>query len=256
MARFLLFRLYGPLAAWGVPAVGELRPIQPHPSRSAILGLLGAALGVERNDAAAQSALADGYGIAVRVDSPGNLIEDYHTVQAPRARRNFDPATRRDELAVPFDQIETMVTRRGYVTDALAVVAVWARDGALHSLGALAEALRRPAFVLYLGRKSCPLSLPPVPVLSAADDLPSALAEADGHWAACDEILGARLDRLPRPGRRTELLWDDDLTPPPVEESRILRRRRRDQPADRGRWQFQERWEQAAVLEKTGGGPA
>ena len=53
MADFLVFQLYGALASWGDIAVGEYRPSQGHPSKSAITGLLAAALGIEREDDAA-----------------------------------------------------------------------------------------------------------------------------------------------------------------------------------------------------------
>ena len=36
----LIFQLYGPLASWGAPAVGETRPSSDHPGRAALLGLL------------------------------------------------------------------------------------------------------------------------------------------------------------------------------------------------------------------------
>ena len=39
MAQYLVFRLYGPLASWGLPAVGGDRQTGLAPSRSAILGL-------------------------------------------------------------------------------------------------------------------------------------------------------------------------------------------------------------------------
>ena len=40
----LIFQLYGPLASWGAPAVGETRPSSDHPGRAALLGLLASAL--------------------------------------------------------------------------------------------------------------------------------------------------------------------------------------------------------------------
>src|SRR5256885_4103212 len=75
---YLVFRLYGPMCSWGDIAVGEVRPSTVPPSKSAILGLIAAALGTKRpnmahDDAersaleATHSALAQGYGFAVRV---------------------------------------------------------------------------------------------------------------------------------------------------------------------------------------------
>lgn len=237
MVRFLVLRLYGPLCSWGGPAVGELRPSEDHPTRSALLGLIGACLGLRRDDAEAQEALARGYSVAVRVDAPGRRREDYHTVQAPKARKGFNPATRRQELAGSARDLETMVTRRGYLEDAAFTVAFAARDGAAWSLDVVAEALRRPRFQPYLGRKSCPPSLPLAPVLSDAADLPAALADADAVWTGFD-FLAPLTGRLSAPCR---VLWDDDMAVGALRaHSRSLRR---DEPGDRGRWQFTERTE-------------
>ena len=50
MRDYLVMRLYAPLASWGEIAVGEVRHSANYPSKSALLGLLGAALGVRRDD--------------------------------------------------------------------------------------------------------------------------------------------------------------------------------------------------------------
>ena len=98
MRRFLVFRLYGTMAAWGDIAVGEQRPSTPHPSKSAILGLLAAALGIRRHEDDKHQSLADGYGYAVRVDAAGVLLRDYHTTQVPESTSRLRHLrTRRDE---------------------------------------------------------------------------------------------------------------------------------------------------------------
>lgn len=237
MARFLLVRLYGPLCSWGGPAVGELRPSEDHPTRSAMLGLIGACLGLRRDDAEAQRALADGFAVALRVDAPGRRREDYHTIQAPKARKGVHPATRRQELAGSPRDLETMVTRRGYLEDAVYTVAFAPREGAAWTLEAVAEAFRRPRFQPYLGRKSCTPALPLVPVLSDAADLSAALADADAAWAGFDP-LAPLMDRQSAPRR---VLWDEDMAVGDLHAH--TRSLRRDQPADRGRWQFTERME-------------
>lgn len=240
MSRFLMFRLYGPLAAWGVLAVGELRPTQDHPSRSAVLGILGAGLGLRRDASTEQASLARGYGVAVRIDSPGTPLEDYHTVQAPRARRGKSWPTRRDELAGEKSELETLVSRRTYVVDALATVALWPRANAAWTLEQMVEALRRPVFFPYLGRKSCPLGIPPGPVIADVPSLLDAFAEADAVWRAAGIDL---LADLPKPTGPRRFLWDTDLDEGcwPGGHTEVVRHRRRDQPGDRGRWQFHER---------------
>ncbi|MGL4603678.1 MAG: CRISPR-associated protein Cas5, partial [Iodobacter sp.] len=57
MSPYLVFRLYGAMASFGEIAVGELRHSAAYPSRSALLGLLGAALGIARSNEAGQQAL-------------------------------------------------------------------------------------------------------------------------------------------------------------------------------------------------------
>jgi len=90
---YLIFRLYGPMCAWGDIAVGEQRPSAGHPAKSAVLGLLAAALGVRRDEEGRQKLLADAYAMAVRVDVSGELLRDYHaiTVQTPHTALLFGP---------------------------------------------------------------------------------------------------------------------------------------------------------------------
>jgi CRISPR system Cascade subunit CasD len=50
MSQYLVFQLHGPMASWGVDAPGEVRHSHELPSRSALLGLLAAALGIRREE--------------------------------------------------------------------------------------------------------------------------------------------------------------------------------------------------------------
>lgn len=77
----------------------------------------------------------------------------------------------------------TVLSRRGYLCDAhftacLTPAAAPPTDATPpHTLEALAEALRRPVLTPYLGRKSCPPSLPFHPRLGEYDSLEAALAD-------------------------------------------------------------------------------
>lgn len=160
MREYLVFRLYAPLASWGEAAVGETRPTATHPGRGAIIGLLGAALGIKREDDAGQQTLCESVRIAVKQRSPGVLMRDYHTAQVPSAQKGVSYRTRRDELNAPSKAINTILSSRDYRCDGLWSIAVWATEDAAISLEALEAALKRPQYVLYLGRKSCPLAAP------------------------------------------------------------------------------------------------
>ncbi len=222
MPDILTFALAAPLAAMGGVAVGERRGSWTRPGRSALLGLLGACLGIRRDDDAGHAALSDGYELAIRVESPGLPLTDYHTAQVPPARRGVRHPTRRAELAA--DDLSTVLTWREYRTDVAFLVAVQARAEARWPLAELDAAMRQPRFVPYLGRKSCPLSLPLAPQIHMAADMPEALAER----AASQRFL-------PRPptGFRRYLVTEvtEGVPAPRIEH-------RRDEPLDRRRWQF------------------
>ncbi|MGE4552221.1 MAG: type I-E CRISPR-associated protein Cas5/CasD [Desulfovibrionaceae bacterium] len=161
MHEYLVFQLYGPLMSWGDVAVGEERPSRDHPTRSAVIGLLAAALGVRRGEEDRLAALDQGLGLAVRVDAPGLRLRDYHTVQvAKEPKRGAWYACRADELAADEDWISTILSRREYLQDACFTVCVWRRGEGWPTLENAAHALRRPGFTPYLGRKACPAGLP------------------------------------------------------------------------------------------------
>ncbi|HEX6536947.1 MAG TPA: type I-E CRISPR-associated protein Cas5/CasD [Gemmatimonadaceae bacterium] len=235
MIDFLLFTLYAPLASWGEIAVGEARGSWDRPSRSAVLGLVAAALGITRGDQAAHEALDTGYGVAVRLDASGAPLVDYHTAQtvAASVARKRKPATRAELLAA--GERETILSRRGYRQDALATVALWARRGARWPLDELATAMRRPAFVLYAGRKANALGLPLSPSITSAETL------ADAFMGRAPTITEPVARAVCPPGG-----WGREVAHDPCETFasglRPLRRdTRRDSSPQRARWQFAER---------------
>ncbi len=239
MRDHLVFVLHGPIAAFGGVAVGERRGGEARPARSALLGLLAAALGIERNAAETHAAKERGYGVAVRVDAPGVAFSDYHTAQVPPARRGERHATRRAELdAKP---LETILSRRDYRTDSLFTVAVWARPAVPTGLADLAAALQRPRFCLSIGRKSCPLGLPPGPVVLAAADALAAMTARP--VPAPEQRVRLRLRAQP-----SVLATDLDGMPDDVRTR--WTETRRDSIASRDRWQFTLRQERVIDLRR------
>lgn len=174
MQSYLSFQLYGPLASWGEQAVGESRHSATHPTRSAVLGLLAAALGIRRDEEQRLQVLFDSVKFGIKVLNGGVVLKDYHTVQIPpedkKAKHRY---TRRDELRA--DKLGTVLSSRDYRQDALALVAVWLSDNATYTLENLQKHLQHPVFHLYLGRKSCPLALPLNPQMLEADSFKAAL---------------------------------------------------------------------------------
>ncbi len=264
MRDYLTFQLYGPLAAWGDIAVGETRPSGLAPTKSAVLGLIAAALGLRRPDTAQDEtprqqweaqhiALAEGYGMAVRLTQPGLPLSDYHTAQVPSAGRGKNKkvfATRRDELTwLPRHDLNTILSRRDYWQDAYAAVALWERAVAPHSLDELRDRLLAPEFVLYLGRKSCPLALPLMPVITSAESIEAALADfsfaAVAHQIWSDDSQTAEWVIGKVAEDKSMLFWDVDAETrvPSEDQSAYIRR---DTSTSRHRWQFSVREERRA----------
>jgi len=256
MDNYLLFQLYGPLASWGDVAVGEERPSLPHPGKSAVLGLLAAALGVTRDQEAMLNAMIRSYRVAVRMDSPGLPLRDYHTVQVPpqAALKKRPSATRKDELtALKRYQKDstntggTILSYREYRNDARYRIAVTATADAPFTLQNCAEALQRPRLQLYLGRKSCPLALPMQPQVIEA--CPSIL-DAFRHARFID-VTGLtstlNADRYRLPDASNSLFWEHGM------QSGIDPREtftRYDLPRSRKRWQFTSRPEHHAAVKE------
>lgn len=231
--NYLVFQLCAPLAAWGDVAVGEFRGSRESPGASALIGLLGAALGVRREDEATHAALRDGYRFAVGVVAPGQLLRDYQTAQVPgrSTLKGWPHATRRDELSVPKHTLNTILSTRDYRQGVAYTVAVQAEAGAPVTLDALALALREPRFVLYLGRKCCPPAAPLAPKVVAADAAHAALVS---YLAAADP-----------PGVLRSMAWGDGVQ---AGVQAHLSAPRKDRLIRRGAWQFGDRTEHLALL--------
>ncbi len=236
MRHYLLFRLYGPMASWGDIAVGEYRPSFAYPSKSAILGLLAAAVGIRREAEDSHCELTSAYLFAVRVDTMGILQRDYHTTQVPsggtgKKKKAFP--TRRDELETPKEDLNTILSSRDYRCDTLYTICLWAtNESPPYSLEILAEKLRRPAFTLYLGRKSCPLALPAQPIIVEANSIRHAFEKATFRDIECFTVILSGKDNM--------VYWEgtgDSGYP------RLHTITRRDTPLSRRRWQFADREE-------------
>ena len=237
MTEFLVFRLYGPMASWGEIAVGEIRGSATHPTKSAVLGLVAAALRMDRDDEEGHGVLAHSLGFGVRVDAMGTPLVDYHTAQVPASGSGRNPrkfATRREELtAVPRQELRTVLSRRDYRLDALSIVAVWTRvPEPRWPLPVIREALERPGYLLYLGRRSCPLALPLEPQILTTATLREAFREARfAPVPGLEEMVHSSPEAL---------FWDEGVEAG-AEPSQMFFRR--DVPTSRRRWQFEVRKE-------------
>lgn len=144
----LALRLAGPLQSWGVTSQFSRRETSTTPTKSGVVGLLAAAEGRRREDPIAD--LVD-LRFAVRVDQPGAILRDYHTVSDFRGGGlpivDVDAKGRQRR-----SRYTTRQTYRYYLQDAVFVAAL---TGDRVLLEGLAEAIRAPGFPLALGRRAC-----------------------------------------------------------------------------------------------------
>lgn len=162
MPNYLILKLQGPMQAWGTHTFEDFRPSNLFPTRSGLLGLLGACLGIDRKDGDGLERLAASVEFAVRVDAAGVKLPDFHTI---RAARKVDGKANRNPV----------VSRREYLFDAAFTVAVGATVQAAVALDAIADAVRCPRYTPVLGRRSCPASRPLFDGWLEAPDLKAAL---------------------------------------------------------------------------------
>jgi len=187
----LLLRLAGPLQSWGDASRFNRRDTRPEPTKSGVVGLLAAALGRSRESDV--SDLAD-LAMAVRVDQPGSLARDYHTVSDYREiplKQSGVNAKGIQKLTSPPKK--THVTVRYYLQDAAFLVGL---AGEANLISELAEAIRRPAFPLALGRRSCP---PTQPLYLGVHDGALLTVLQEQPWIAAD---AARAELLRHSGRK------------------------------------------------------
>lgn len=134
----LLLRLVGPMQSWGTTSRFDERDTSKEPSKSGVIGLVAAALGIDRenwDDLAPITRLVMG----VRHDRPGVPKRDYQTAQ--------------QIISADGSKVhETAVTTRHYLADAAFLVGLSGDDKVL--LMQLHAALANPVWPLALGRKS------------------------------------------------------------------------------------------------------
>lgn len=130
----LLLRLAGPLQAWGNDSKFETRRTAKEPSKSGVMGILAAALGLRRDD---DISVLSELRFGVRIDREGILVRDFHTVHSEKA---------------PY------ITYRDYLSDAVFLVGIESDDERL--IEQLYDAVTHPVYPLYLGRRACAPEVP------------------------------------------------------------------------------------------------
>ena len=129
--KTLIIRLTAPLQSYGNEATFNRRTSYHYPSKSAVLGMVAAALGYRRDD----SRIVDLNKLlmAVRIDQNGQTLTDFQIIE-------YDQKSQKRSLSY-----------RDYLQDAVFLVALAGNDD---QIDLIQEALHHPKFQLFLGRRS------------------------------------------------------------------------------------------------------
>ena len=143
MRYTLLLRLEGPMQSWGYRSRFDYRDTALEPTRSGVIGMVCAAMGIARGE---EILRFDSIRMGVRVDKEGRPERDYHTAL--------------DVIKADGKGADTVVSYRDYLADASFTVGLQSED--LQLLQSIADALQCPKWPLFLGRKAFPLAVPPL----------------------------------------------------------------------------------------------
>lgn len=136
--KTILLKFSAPLQSWGARSHFDTRQTDAYPSKSGVIGLLAASLGYRRADERVEKLNELMFG--VRIDQEGTLVRDFQTVTKEK-----------DEL-----NAAKYVTNRYYLQDAVFVVALSHDEDVV--IDEILEALQKPFFGLFLGRRACPVT--------------------------------------------------------------------------------------------------
>lgn len=140
----LLLRLVGPMQSWGTTSRFDQRDTGKEPSKSGVIGLLAAALGIDRENWTDLESLTR-LSMGARHDRPGVPKRDYQTAGCA----STDTIIKADGTQAKDGGV---VSDRFYLADAAFLVGLECGDRSF--LEQTHAALRDPVWPLALGRKS------------------------------------------------------------------------------------------------------
>ena len=140
----LVMHLAGVIQSYGNQTHWEYRSSSYVPTKSAVIGILGNALGIERNDKRLIE-LSKNLQMIVRVDKQGEMMIDYQIIRGELYTADGENVGKNGEIT-------SKISKRQYIQDAYFVVGL---TGDRELLDICLKALKNPRRPLYLGRKNC-----------------------------------------------------------------------------------------------------
>ena len=149
--------LKGPVQSWGIQKIrGDYFPTDTKPTKSGITGLIGAVMGIERNDPKLDM-LAESLSMSVIAHDNDGIMTDYHAINITKDRPQYLASGSR---ATGKDQLQSIITKRSYIQSGCFEVFI---EGERPLLEEIRNAFLHPYWTPYLGRKCCTPSAPIIP---------------------------------------------------------------------------------------------
>lgn len=182
MQDFLIIKLQGAMQAWGGHTFEDYRPSHIFPTRSAVVGLLGACLGIDREDIQGRADLNASFELTVRADRRKVQTEQFGQIKeiTLTMQKMTDYHTVLDARKVGGGaRPEAIVSRREYLCDAEFSLALGFRNNAVFNLEKVKNAIQKPHYTPFLGRRSCPIQHPLFKTIISAENAQQALAQIE-----------------------------------------------------------------------------
>ncbi len=169
----LAFLIDSPLMSWGASSRFNHRETEAFPTKSALIGVIAAAMGIDKHapeEAALLAPLTALQLSVLRLDRhPGRIpirLSDFHTVGGGYdAKESSFSRMSIPRKASGGPSANAVITHRSYLTEAC-FIALW--EGSEETLEAIAAALLDPKWGVWFGRKNCIPASPLTPIIAAS----------------------------------------------------------------------------------------
>jgi CRISPR-associated protein Cas5/CasD subtype I-E len=168
MSDTLAFLIDAPMQSWGASSKFQRRETESWPTKSALVGVFAAALGIDKHSPNESQKLAPLAALSFSVfrwpkKYPSLRLTDFHTIGG-----GYDKFDSWEKLHIPSkagdgSAFGTVITRRSYLMDARFIALF---QGDRSTLEAIAAALLDPVWGVWFGRKACIPAEPLSPIIA------------------------------------------------------------------------------------------
>ena len=141
------------LQAYGRESFFIYRPTNYEPSKSAITGMICAAMGIDRNEKSEINRVYNSFTLKVeKLKNPPKIYHDYQRIEPPENRLYHEKNKMTSYAGCKASKSEVKIIRKDYIMDQNFVLYL---EGEEDFISAVKTAFDNPWYPIYLGRKNC-----------------------------------------------------------------------------------------------------